>query len=51
MVWPLVSVVKQGKAPEIDCLAAGATIAGMSTLDYWIYSIGLVLVTVSVLVA
>jgi hypothetical protein len=24
---------------------------GMSTLDYWVYSIGLVLVTVSVLVA
>jgi len=51
MVWPSVSVVKQGQAPEIDCLAAGATIAGMNTLDYWIYSAGLVLVTLSVLIA
>jgi len=25
--------------------------AGMNTLDYWIYSIGLLLVTVSVMVA
>jgi hypothetical protein len=32
-------------------LAAAATMAGMNTLDYWIYSIGLILVTVSVLVA
>jgi hypothetical protein len=32
-------------------LGAGATIAGMSTPDYWIYSIGLILVTLSVLVA
>jgi len=32
-------------------LDAGRTIAGMSTLDYWIYSVGLILVTLSVLVA
>jgi hypothetical protein len=46
-----VSVVKRLKVPEMSCLHAGVTIAGMSTLDYWLYSIGLVLVTVSVLVA
>jgi hypothetical protein len=33
------------------CLPAGASMAGMNTLDYWIYSIGLLLVTVSVMVA
>jgi hypothetical protein len=37
--------------PEIFCLPAGLKIAGMSTLDYWIYSVGLLLVTVSVMVA
>jgi hypothetical protein len=37
--------------PEIVCLPAGATMAGMNTLDYWIYSVGLLLVTVSVMVA
>jgi hypothetical protein len=36
---------------EIFCLPAGLKIAGMSTLDYWIYSLGLVLVTVCVMVA
>lgn len=46
-----VSAVRRRKVPEISCLHAGATIAGMSTLDYWLYSIGLALVTVSVLVA
>jgi hypothetical protein len=30
---------------------AGATIAGMGTPDYWIYSIGLVFVTLLVIVA
>jgi hypothetical protein len=33
------------------CLPAGRTMAGMSTFDYWIYSLGLVLVALSVLVA
>jgi hypothetical protein len=47
----LVSVVKQGEAPEIDCSADAATIVAMSTLDYWIYSTGLVLVTIAVIVA
>jgi hypothetical protein len=32
-------------------LPAPGTMAGMSTSDYWIYSIGLVLVTLSVIVA
>jgi hypothetical protein len=35
----------------MDCLPAGATIAGMGTLDYWIYSIGLAFVTVLVILA
>jgi len=48
---PLVSVVKGRQAPEMDCLAAGATIAGMSALDYWIYSAGLILLAVAVLAA
>jgi hypothetical protein len=47
----LVSVVRLLQASEIDWSAAGATIAGMNTLDYWIYSIGLVLVTVAVIAA
>jgi len=32
-------------------LGAGETIVVMSTPDYWLYSIGLILVTLSVLVA
>jgi hypothetical protein len=39
------------QSPETPRTGAGVTIAGMNTLDYWIYSIGLILVTVSVLVA
>ena len=30
---------------------AGATLAGMNTLDYWIYSAGLIVVTIAVIVA
>jgi hypothetical protein len=51
MSSPSVSVVKRGQASEIDWLPGGVTIARMGTPDYWIYSIGLVLVTVAVLVA
>jgi hypothetical protein len=46
-----VSVVRLLQGSEIRSSPAGATMAGMSTLDYWIYSVGLVLVTLSVLVA
>jgi hypothetical protein len=47
----LVSYVRVSRSAEIETLPARATIAGMSTLDYWIYSIGLVFVTALVLVA
>jgi hypothetical protein len=47
----LVSSVRERRPAEIEISPARRTIAGMSTLDYWIYSIGLVFVTALVLVA
>jgi hypothetical protein len=35
----------------MKCSHAGARIAGMATHDYWLYSLGLVFVTVLVIVA
>jgi hypothetical protein len=47
----LISVVTERQPAEITVLDAGAMIADMGTQDYWIYSIGLGLVTFIVLVA
>jgi hypothetical protein len=47
----LVSFVKGKRPSEIGISPARVNITGMSTLDYWLYSIGLVLVTLIVAVA
>jgi hypothetical protein len=47
----LVSYVRERRPAEIETSPARGTIAGMSTFDYWIYSIGLAFVTALVLVA
>jgi hypothetical protein len=47
----LVSFVKGRRPSEIGISPARVNMPGMSTLDYWLYSIGLVLVTVIVAVA
>jgi hypothetical protein len=47
----LVSFVKGRRPPEIEISPARTMMGAMSTLDYWLYSIGLVLVTLIVAVA
>jgi hypothetical protein len=47
----LISVVTGRERAEITGLHAGTMIAGMGTQDYWIYSVGLVLLTFLVLIA
>jgi hypothetical protein len=39
------------KGPEIVGLPPSHNMAGMSTFDYWIYSAGLVALTIAVIVA
>jgi hypothetical protein len=47
----LISDVTGRRRGEIAGSNGGAMIAGMGTQDYWIYSVGLVLLTFLVLIA
>jgi hypothetical protein len=47
----LISDVTERQRAEIAGLDGGAMIAAMGTQDYWIYSVGLVVLTFLVLIA
>jgi hypothetical protein len=47
----LISFAIKGRAAEIEPWRAGVRVPGMGTHDYWLYSFGLIFVTVLVIVA